>query len=329
MARVLMCAAWVIVMMGACVPGCKGPGQRETTPTQAPTEETATTPVNADKTWTWPLNDERLAELRGMSLAERNKAFRELLPGEYQARRSRGPIRLDGELDEGDWTLAQVIRMRDVGHGTPAWYGTTVRMTWDDKYLYVAMECNDPHVVSGSTKHDETIWKEDCVEMLVDADGDGQGYVEIGISPGNVVYDAAWGDFRRGADWMAEPTWERFESGTPESAYDAEEIKSAVKVDGTLNGFDDTDKGYTVELAIPWSALADVRPFKSAPGKIDMTKADLAQVKTPGTGTTWRMNFVRSNPSSPMLVDGEQSAWSPTGGTIHNPSTFGQVRFVD
>lgn len=329
MKRLLRWGLGLALAATAGLAGCKGqPAKPETTSEAKAADVTEETSAPETTTWAWPLKEERLTELKGMAVQKRNEVMRGMLPAAYEARPAREPITVDGVLNEDDWALAQKIRMRDVGHGTTAWYGTTVKVTYDEKNLYVGFECDDPNVTSALTKHDEVLWKEDSVEVMIDADGDGKGYVELMVSAANVTHDAAWADFRAGADWLTQPTWERFEMDSAVKAYEAEGMVSAVKVSGTLNAPGDTDKGYTVELAIPWTAIAEVRSFRAAGDKIDMTKAPLAAVKVPKAGTTWRMNFLRNNPSAPLLDEGEQTAWSPTGGSVQSPCSFGVVRFM-
>jgi len=199
---------------------------------------------------------------------------------------------------------------------------------YDDTNLYVAFQCDDPEVIATLLKRDDPLWKEDSIEVMIDADGDSRGYVELMVSAANVLHDAVWADFRKDADWLTQPTWERFEMDTPAKAYDVEGVITAVKVNGTLHAPDESTRGYTVEIAIPWTAMREVDQFRQAAGKIDMTLAPLVPVRVPKPGTVWRMNFLRNNPTMPMLEGGEVSAWSPTGGSVHVPGAFGRVKFV-
>ena len=66
--------------------------------------------------------------------------------------------------------------------------------------------------------------------------------------------------------------------GKADNSWDIEGLKHAVKVDGTLNQPEDTDKGWTVEIAFPWKALAQYSGKMSTP---------------PQNGDRWRVNFSR------------------------------------
>jgi hypothetical protein len=75
---------------------------------------------------------------------------------------------------------------------------------------------------------------------------------------------------------------------------------------------DDEDKGYSVEVAIPFSAFGE----------------DEAKVK-PSNGDTWRMNFYVMD-ARPEEGSQRSAGWSPTRvPDFHVPARFGKVRFVD
>jgi hypothetical protein len=49
--------------------------------------------------------------------------------------------------------------------------------------------------------------------------------------------------------------------------FDMEGLETAVKIDGTLNNNSDIDKGWTLEIAIPWSGLSLLANGRSIPPK--------------------------------------------------------------
>jgi hypothetical protein len=55
-------------------------------------------------------------------------------------------------------------------------------------------------------------------------------------------------------------------------------LKSAVSLNGTLNQPDDVDKGWTVELALPWKGMELLAQGRPLP---------------PKEGDVWRMDFSR------------------------------------
>ena len=45
-------------------------------------------------------------------------------------------------------------------------------MLWDDKNLYVSFRCQDAHVWGVHTKHDDPVYKDDCVEVFTSPNPD-------------------------------------------------------------------------------------------------------------------------------------------------------------
>ena len=287
---------------------------------------------------TWPMSSEELAALKKMPRAEREAWFRDLELPRYEAKRRAGEIRIDGVLDEPAWKQANVITLREGALGGPVRFATRVRMLWDDEAIYVGFECDDPDVHAIRTRHDDNLWMHDLVELFIDPDGDSKSYVELHVAANGATADVLWADFRPGSDWFTQPTWERFDEKTLTTAYDPTGITSAVRVDGTLNNPDDTDKGYTVEWRVPYAALVNVVPDVQAGRKlIDASLYRQVPIEQPRAGTTWRMNFNRCDDSIKLTEKDakgrdvpvhEFSAWAPTTGSNHMPFLFGCVLFV-
>jgi hypothetical protein len=212
----------------------------------------------------------------------------------YRATRARGPIKVDGVLDEPDWARAPstgpFTRTMD---GSPAHYRTEAKILWDDQNVYVGFTCQDEDVWSSYTKHDDPLYNQEVVEVFIDADGDGKTYNELEVSPGNVTFDAYFPARRQGMDL----SWE---SG----------MKSAVRVDGTYNDPSDVDRGWTAEIAIPIAHLAAVPHVPPRPGD------------------RWRINLYRLDWQQQRRVN-EATAFSPVYvPDFHNLPRFGWLEFA-
>jgi hypothetical protein len=86
-------------------------------------------------------------------------------------------------------------------------------------------------------------------------------------------------------------------------------MESAVKLDGTLNNWEDQDKGWTVEGRIPWTA------FAATGGK-------------PKSGDKWRFSLCRYDYSA-AFDHPELSSTSPlTVSDFHRYEDFGELTFV-
>ena len=185
---------------------------------------------------------------------------------EARVRKTATPPKLDGVLDDPVWQSATPLTLVDSLDGRPAPLRTTVRMAWDDEALYVAFDCEDPDVWGTFTKRDEPLYTQEAVEIFLDADADGRTYDEIEVSPHNVVFDAYFPARRQGMDL----SWD---SG----------LQSAVKVDGTIDNPSDRDRGWTVEMRIPFAKLHSVPHVPPRPGdrwRFNLSRLDMPDRKT-------------------------------------------------
>lgn len=97
--------------------------------------------------------------------------------------------------------------------------------------------------------------------------------------------------------------------------WDFPHAKTAVAIDGTLN--DNEDRGWTAELAFPWSGMKTV------------ALGDKRSVP-PKPGDTWRMDFSRFNQfrEAPPVRDSQGWAWSHHGcWDSHIPEVFPFITF--
>ena len=222
--------------------------------------------------------------------------------GDYVVHRANGRIEIDGVLAESSWDRAAragpFVRSLD---GKTASAATEARLLWDDDHLYVAFLSEDTNVASPFVNDDDKLYTSNVVEIFLNPSGDSSRYDEIEVAPTNALFDASFsGGPRKGMDL----SW-------------SSHARHAVRVDGTLNAPGDVDRGWTVELAIPWTGLAQLaRPDgRSLP---------------PKDGDVWRMDFTRFNQykeAPPSEAPGGW-AWSPHGEwDSHIPEVFPHVRF--
>jgi hypothetical protein len=181
-------------------------------------------------------------------------------------------------------------------------------MLWDDEYLYIAAQLEEPHVWGTLKKHDEIVFHDNDFEIFIDPDGDCRDYYEIEINPLGTIFDL-----------LLERTYA--DGGPALHDWNLEGLKSAVHVDGTLNDPSDVDRGWSVEFALPWSSLAE---YANGP-------------PPPQEGAAWRMNFSRVEWRQ-RIVDGRYEkipdtpennwVWSPQHVVnMHVPQCWGYVWF--
>lgn len=232
-------------------------------------------------------------------------------PKEYVCYRTSGKINIDGKLDESSWSSAPATdSFIDIeGDAKPRPHFTTrVKMLWDDRHFYIGAEMEEPHVWRTLKKRDSVIFNDNDFEVFIDPDGDRNEYYELEINALNTVWDL----------FLPRPYRD---GGKAQNSWDIAGLKTAVKVTGTLNNPTDQDQGWSVEMAIPWRALAKYA-HRPAP---------------PADGDRWRINFSRVEWQH-EIVDGKYRkiantkednwVWSPQGVIdMHRPEMWGYVRF--
>jgi hypothetical protein len=239
----------------------------------------------------------------------------------YTCHRTTAPPVVDGQLDDAAWAGAPwteaFVDIRGQGGPEPALL-TRARMLWDDRYLYVAGVLEEPHLFATLTDHDAIVYHDPDFEVFLDPGGQGTDYFEIEINPLGTVLDL----------FLARPYKE---GGQARLDWDVPGLLKGVHLDGTLNAPADVDRGWIVELAIPWRDLVSPDGTEGPAGP-------------PMDGDIWRINFSRVE--WPLeVVDGAYRkvaeptegephpehnwVWSPQGEIdMHIPSRWGAVRFV-
>ncbi|HVI46729.1 MAG TPA: carbohydrate-binding family 9-like protein [Chitinophaga sp.] len=187
-------------------------------------------------------------------------------PRHYICYRAADSIVIDGKPDEASWNMvAWSEDFKDIeGDARPApSLRTRLKMLWDDNYLYIAATMQEPHVWGTLQQHDAIIFHDNDFEVFIDPDGDTHQYFEIEINALNTVMDL----------FMQKPYRN---GGTAMLNWDVKGLRTAVSVNGTINQASDKDSSWTVEMAIPFSALR----FFNDP-------------QHPADSAIWRINFSR------------------------------------
>jgi len=219
----------------------------------------------------------------------------------YDVTRTTAPVTLDGRLDEGDWKRAKEAVLTETNTGDPVPLKSTVRMLWDDDYLYVGFYCEDPDAWATFVNEDDPMWSEEVVELFIDPEGNGYSYYEHEINPVNAKVDLFIinagrrlnGRFTGWKDW------------------DFEDIRSAVFVDGDGKNAGTNDTYWSVEVAVPFEDLWEMPEVP------------------PKDGDMWRFNAYRIERGDPEKKDDDfYAAFSPTyRPSFHTPWQFGKIYF--
>jgi hypothetical protein len=113
-------------------------------------------------------------------------------PKIYLAQRTIDSLMIDGKLNEQSWhqALATDLFLDIEGASKPKRrYNTTAKILWDDTYLYIAAEMEEPHVWGRLTQRDTVIFYNNDFEIFIDPDGDTHNYYELEINALGTVWD--------------------------------------------------------------------------------------------------------------------------------------------
>lgn len=238
-----------------------------------------------------------------------------VVPKNYIIAKTEKPLKIDGK-PEKTWDAAPFSDpFIDIEGEKKPKYQTRVKMLWDESFLYVYAELEEPHIWGNLRQRDTIIYLNNDFEVFINSSEKTEAYAEIEMNALNTVWDLLLNKpYRSG--------------GYANFKWNLDELKTAVHIDGTLNNATDVDKKWSVEMAIPMDALIELKNDKRK--KIE-------------EGDQWRMNFSRvqwdyelTNGSySRKKVDGKlvpeyNWVWSnQTKINMHIPENWGIVQFTE
>lgn len=261
----------------------------------------------------------------------------------YTCYRTRGPLVVDGLLDEPAWQKApRSPRFVDMVTGAPGFFDTRAAALWDARHLYIAFWIEEPFVEAQLTERDSLIFNENDVEVFIDG---GDCYYEFEINALGTIYEVffIWQDaYTRGSrfdvpefdllsrkalsfggNYDRDPRtfwWGTHPRGCRWAFldWDFPGLQAAVHVEGVLNDSSTIDKGWTVELAFPWEGMTWLANGRSLP---------------PRPGDTWRIFFGRFEKLSANGAEIQPHpawVWSRHGvADTHLPDCFPCVHFAE
>lgn len=239
------------------------------------------------------------------------------IPKSYVCYKTKRPFKIDGKLDENSWKKAAWTDLFvDIeGNKKPLpLQKTRVKMLWDDTHLYIAAVIEEDHIWAYQNKKDQIVFLENDFEVFIDPDGDTENYYELEINAINNSFDL-----------FLPKTYKN--GGIAQHKWDIKNLKSAVCIDGTVNNSMDTDKRWTLEIAIPLASLSN----------------DAVKAIFPKDNSLWRINFSRvnwqhevndgkyirrKNPETKKTLSEYNWVWSPQGKiNMHLPEHWGYLLF--
>ena len=209
---------------------------------------------------------------------------------DYIASKITDTLIIDGNIQKPIWQQANWSkRFVDMVLGTPGMYHTQAAILWSDTHLYIAFEAEEPFVEAHLKKRDSIVFLENDLEVFIDG---GDCYYELEVNAANTIYEVffIWKDaYEKGGKFDIPPfdvhqqeaytfggDYDRsgasFWKGTHPRGirwaftnFDLPGLATAVQVDGTLNDNSDIDKGWSLEIGIPWKSLELLANGRSIP----------------------------------------------------------------
>jgi hypothetical protein len=245
-----------------------------------------------------------------------------IIPRHYVCYRVSEPISVDGLLNEPSWLNAEwtdyFVDIEGSKRQAPL-FGTRVKMLWDDKYLYIAAFLEEPDVWATLTKRESVIFYDNDFEVFIDPDGDTHNYIEYEMNAFNTQWDLL----------LLKPYRDESDQNVAVDHWSINGMKSAVWVDGTINNGNDRDRGWYVEIAIPFDAIGELHSKPVPPADGEQYRINFSRVEWQ---TDWlNGEYVKkgiTEKGKVHFLPENNWVWSEQGVVaMHQPETWGYLQF--
>jgi hypothetical protein len=221
----------------------------------------------------------------------------------YKVAKAKGPITIDGKMDEAAWSNAQVVSFDNFFRiDKPVEkQKSKFSMLWDSASLYLFYEFEDTSLTVKETMPDARPYLDDCAEFFVVPVPDSL-YMHFGfeVNLNKAIYDYI-------------VLWRYYNNRTIFIRGYNPQFKVEATYEGTINNDNDKDKGWKMEFQIPFTALSDFQNFYR-----------------PKPGVRWAFQAVRQDRN---LVDDRFRSSSTLFPIydfrldVHQPAQFGLMEF--
>jgi hypothetical protein len=226
------------------------------------------------------------------------------------------PLTIDGRADEPAWQATPWSKpFVDIeGDRRPAPRLTTrMKMLWDDEHLYIAADMEEPDVWATLKARDSVIFHDNDFEVFIDPDGDTHAYYELEVNA-------------LGTEWDLMLVQPYRDGGPPIDAWDIAGLRTGVDVRGTINRPGDRDRGWSVELALPWRVLREAARDRRAPKPGEQWRLNFSRVEWDVDVKDGR--YVKRLDAAGKALREHNWVWSPQGAIdMHMPERWGFVQF--
>ena len=215
--------------------------------------------------------------------------------------RAASAVPLGGQIEQTPWAEATPLAIDQYPwYDCGAKHPTTVRLLYDEQFLYAQFHCADTHISAVTTKLNGPVSVDSCVEFFATIEPDRRPhYFNLEINCCGTVL-LGFNDSRQNRLRNAAEATRR--------------IGVATSLPGPTKRESPDDDGWWLAAALPFDVLSE-----------------LAGVPVqPRSATAWRANFYRCGGQS----DPQHACWSPIDAAAHStpdfhrPEYFGRLRFA-
>lgn len=225
----------------------------------------------------------------------------------YRCRRTRGDLVVDGDLGEETWALAERSPPFSDHTGARALFDTTAAMAWDDEGLYIGFWLEDRDIQATQEESAHEVREDSHMGVLVTGPG---AYYDLAVNPLGATSEMCyiWKEAHRDDERFHVPEFD-LAVHRPEvlgghtrtdisamrwafSDWRMPGLQAGACVDGEPGRRDRVDRGWTVELFLPWAGLKWLADGPSA---------------APAPGDVWRIGLLRR-----QVIDQRGHRWQAT-----------------
>jgi hypothetical protein len=235
-------------------------------------------------------------------------------PAGYVCYQAAEAIEIDGLGNERSWrdapSTGAFVDISGYDFPEPR-HRTTAKMLWDENYLYIFAELEEPHLWANLNRRDTIVFYDNDFEVFIDPTGDGHDYFEIETNAKGVIFDLSLPRPYR----APRRPFVQFQWNCPG-------LKLATHLHGTLNRPADRDKGWSVEMAIPREAIAGEFDNYLKAGNYLRINFSRVEWQFDLNGTT----YTRKKGADGKYLPEDNWVWTPAGQiAMHTPERWGYL----
>lgn len=247
---------------------------------------------------------------------------------------------IDGLLNEPAWDSAGTVFRTQATRSDRA---VTVRMMYGAAGVYLGVDVQDFNIwadgIGGGTGNRWEVEQDDSITFYFDPDGSRDEFFQANDRAFGVNLGKPTDPINR-SDGGTVHRWKYVKGdglgGAPDAIPGGALVAGmyyASTIRGTVNNPSDTDRGWTVEMFIPWAGLSMSVPTS---GQTIGMNFDMIQ---DNDGGTRNLTSNRDNPDPniqyllPHFIDdhvqGSQSSYAATQAGLHGPVNYAEAMFID